>query len=738
MSLYIINTISASKFSVNGREMFKTFTPVYLNESTISVSNIYDSTQFLFRNVNVSDVELNSVVYPNATALVTALVPIIFVPQGEGSFSQAQIDQNTTDILALQTNKADINHNHNALYYLKTEIDSIIAGLPTGESIASGQVIFSDLIFYNATNVELFRIDCKKFLEQGTTLTFNDGLLSLKNGYNVELSNVNLNIQTLAYDDFIYSDGIALDFSNLLYTNDFILVKNINNENLFLSKLNLTNSRLFFDFANFKTNLTTVAGNYLDWFIYNINLTGLTTIFIESVLYRFDFRLQQAESIGNKQNNLNVDGSGSKYPTVDAINLALTSKADLVGGKVPSSQLPSYVDDVEEYANLGAFPLTGESGKLYLALDSEKLYRWTGSVYVEISSGVTAHSQLTLDDGTNPHGTTKNDVGLSNVDNTSDLNKPISTATQTALNLKENTITGGLVTDFFSGLKTFRNLATDVRAVTLTGFASTNVGILATDTILQGFNKAQGQINQRIAQGGNSFGATILIGTNDNQDIRFIRQGAFAGQLTLSATSFGAGSAGGIAVGGNSAFGYNALGSNTGGGNNSAFGVECLFSVTSGTGNTGVGRRAGLGNNGSNNIFLGSLAGLDTTATGSNNILIGASTSYADGPNLNNQINIGNFLYKTSIGNFGIDINGATEKLHVNGGLRVTGAYKDSSNLGGTSGQILSSTGTGTAWGSLKTINGETLLGAGDIVISGGGGSGLSQPQTMARISIGF
>lgn len=194
MSLYIINTISASKFSVNGREMFKTFTPVYLNESTISVSNIYDSTQFLFRNVNVSDVELNSVVYPNATALVTALVPIIFVPQGEGSFSQAQIDQNTTDILALQTNKADINHNHNALYYLKTEIDSIIAGLPTGESIASGQVIFSDLIFYNATNVELFRIDCKKFLEQGTTLTFNDGLLSLKNGYNVELSNVNLNL----------------------------------------------------------------------------------------------------------------------------------------------------------------------------------------------------------------------------------------------------------------------------------------------------------------------------------------------------------------------------------------------------------------------------------------------------------------------------------------------------------------------------------------------------------------
>ena len=42
------------------------------------------------------------------------------------------------------------------------------------------------------------------------------------------------------------------------------------------------------------------------------------------------------------------------------------------------------------------------------------------------------HSQATG----NPHGTTKADIGLGNVDNTSDLNKPISTATQLALNTK--------------------------------------------------------------------------------------------------------------------------------------------------------------------------------------------------------------------------------------------------------------------------------------------------------------
>ena len=54
------------------------------------------------------------------------------------------------------------------------------------------------------------------------------------------------------------------------------------------------------------------------------------------------------------------------------------------------------------------------------------------------AAAITDHSQLNLDDGTNPHGTTSTDVGLGNVDNTSDVDKPISTATQNALNLKAN------------------------------------------------------------------------------------------------------------------------------------------------------------------------------------------------------------------------------------------------------------------------------------------------------------
>lgn len=59
--------------------------------------------------------------------------------------------------------------------------------------------------------------------------------------------------------------------------------------------------------------------------------------------------------------------------------------APLSGGLIPSQYLPSYVDDVLEYASMTAFPATGEAGKIYVALDTNLTYRWGGSSYVEIS-----------------------------------------------------------------------------------------------------------------------------------------------------------------------------------------------------------------------------------------------------------------------------------------------------------------------------------------------------------------
>ena len=71
----------------------------------------------------------------------------------------------------------------------------------------------------------------------------------------------------------------------------------------------------------------------------------------------------------------------------DAINELHTTKVPIVGGKIPTEYLPTYVDNVLEFANLASLPATGETGKIYVALDTNKTYRWTGSAYVQIGGG---------------------------------------------------------------------------------------------------------------------------------------------------------------------------------------------------------------------------------------------------------------------------------------------------------------------------------------------------------------
>lgn len=157
-------------------------------------------------------------------------------------------------------------------------------------------------------------------------------------------------------------------------------------------------------------------------------------------------------------------------------------------GKVPANQLPSYVDDVLEYGTLSTFPVTGETDKIYVAQDTNLTYRWSGTRYVEISQSVALGETSTtaypgnkgkaneeailneisraqrkeqsiqdsideeivrakrvetniqdshnshITDYKNPHKVTKAQVGLGNVDNTSDVNKPISDAQQREFN----------------------------------------------------------------------------------------------------------------------------------------------------------------------------------------------------------------------------------------------------------------------------------------------------------------
>ena len=154
----------------------------------------------------------------------------------------------------------------------------------------------------------------------------------------------------------------------------------------------------------------------------------------------------------------NVSGRPSSMPASDVYAWAKAASkpsytigevsgnlpASRISGTIAAANLPSYVDDVLEYASLSKFPTKGESGKIYTALDTNKIYRWSGSEYVVISEtialGIThssagygdesraAYNHSTKTSG-NPHHVTKIDVGLGNVDNTADSAKSVKYAT---------------------------------------------------------------------------------------------------------------------------------------------------------------------------------------------------------------------------------------------------------------------------------------------------------------------
>jgi hypothetical protein len=159
--------------------------------------------------------------------------------------------------------------------------------------------------------------------------------------------------------------------------------------------------------TEFKTVKSLISGNNTG------NLSSLATTNKDSLLEA----LNEVKGIadGNQSNlgftpeNEDNKGNANGYASLDG------------GGKVPAAQLPAFVDDVLQFADLSSFPSSGESGILYVAEDTNIVYRWTGSNYVStngaLALGETSstayrgdrgkiaydHSQVS---GANPHATT--------------------------------------------------------------------------------------------------------------------------------------------------------------------------------------------------------------------------------------------------------------------------------------------------------------------------------------------
>ena len=135
--------------------------------------------------------------------------------------------------------------------------------------------------------------------------------------------------------------------------------------------------------------------------------------------------------------NLHVFKTVSQWLGYTPINATLIGAASGIvplnsSSKIDQTYLPSYVDDILEYDNAGLFPAIGETGKIYVALNSNLTYRWSGTGYIEISPslalgetsatayrgdrGASAYFHSTIVGG-NPHNVTKAELNLGNVPN---------------------------------------------------------------------------------------------------------------------------------------------------------------------------------------------------------------------------------------------------------------------------------------------------------------------------------
>lgn len=103
-------------------------------------------------------------------------------------------------------------------------------------------------------------------------------------------------------------------------------------------------------------------------------LTSSKTTVVAALNEVFTLVSGKQQALGFTPENAANKGAANGYASLDG------------AGKVPSAQLPAYVDDVIEAANLAALPGTGSAGVIYITVDTGKVYRWGGTVYVEISA----------------------------------------------------------------------------------------------------------------------------------------------------------------------------------------------------------------------------------------------------------------------------------------------------------------------------------------------------------------
>ena len=203
----------------------------------------------------------------------------------------------------------------------------------------------------------------------------------------------------------------------------------------------------------------------------------------------------------------NVDLDTSEIPENPSYLYYTQTRFDNAFAAKSTTNLAEGTNEYFTAARVRAVVLTGISLVTNAVISaSDSVLVAFGKLQAQITANLSTLTSHTADTS-NPHATTKAQVGLGNADNTSDANKPVSTATQTALNAKENTITAGTTLQYYRGDKTFQTL--DKTAVGLGNVANvdtTNASNITSGTL------ADARLTSAVTKQGNTFnGASQLV-----------------------------------------------------------------------------------------------------------------------------------------------------------------------------------------------------------------------------------
>jgi hypothetical protein len=237
----------------------------------------------------------------------------------------------------------------------------------------------------------------------------------------------------------------AIMLSNRIARDTIALSNRIND------KLNLADTASML--LNYKNNLVSLTSNKL-----NISDTALMLASrIQRDTLSLSNRINLKETTANKSTDINLDAASIvKFPTTGAVKRYVDSVAIILNSNIVASNNAIVLPDASA-STKGIVQLAGDlSGNATTPIIANNAINTVKIIDGAITTAKVMDAAIT--DSKMATGISASKVGLGNVNNTSDLNKPISTLTQNALNVKINSSdTTTMLSNYLTNIHTTKN-----------------------------------------------------------------------------------------------------------------------------------------------------------------------------------------------------------------------------------------------------------------------------------------